>query len=258
MARLPDALRALGRLDVKYRMAHVEGLEGDRLTLANHVEVRLRTSQPGAEIRYTTDGSDPTETSTKYDGPFKLNVSEQGTRVTARAFANGRSSAPRAATYTQTTYRAADRLVVVQPGLRYQYYEASVRSTKAIDTLPPTREAVVPGVARKGDERAERYAIRLTGYLKVPDDAMYEFALSSDDGSSLEIGGKVVVDNDGFHGDEQRTGMIALRGGLHPISVRYFQGTGGASLSLSFRRGGPEWIPVPDAWYALAALSGSR
>ena len=255
VARLPGALRSLDRLGVNYRIPHVEGLEGDRLTLSRRVEIRLTTMMPGAEIRYTTDGTDPTAASAKYERPFRLDVSPQGTRVTARAFApNGRSSAPRAATFTQTTWRPADRLVVVQSGLRYQYYEASVRSTRGIDSLPMTREAMVPGIGRKGDERAERYAIRLTGYLRVPDDALYEFALTSDDGSSMDIGDRTVVDNDGFHGDLQRTGMIALRKGLHPIVVRYFQGTGGASLSLRYRVGEASWSPVPDSWFVLAAL----
>jgi hexosaminidase len=186
-----------------------------------------------------------------------VTVSEQGTRVTARAFtADGRSSPPRAATFTRTTFRPADRLTVVQPGLRSLYYETSVRSTTAIDSIPPAREGMVAGVARRGDERAERYALRLTGYLRVPDNALYEFALSSDDGSTLEIGGRIVVNNDGLHGNEERTGMIALRKGLHPVTVRYFQGTGGASLVLRYRRGQGPWSPVPDDWFVQAALPG--
>jgi hexosaminidase len=259
VARLPGAMRSLGRLGVAYRVPHVEGLEGDRLTLGNGITIALRTMTPEAEIRYTTDGTDPTPASPKYERPFRLRVSPAGARVTARAFtASGRASAPRAATFTQTTYRPADRLVVVQTGLRYLYYETSVRTTGAIDTLPPTREAIVPGVARRGDERAERYAVKLAGYLRVPDDALYEFALTSDDGSTLEIGGQIVVNNDGFHGDERRTGMIALRAGLHPITVRYFQGTGGASLALRYRRGDGAWQDVPDRWYALAAPTSGR
>ena len=258
VARLPNALRALDKVGVGYRVPHVDGLEGDRLTLASGIDIRLSTMAPGATIHYTTDGSDPATSSPTYERPFRLSVSPQGTTVTARAFMpNGRSSAPSAATFTQTTHRPADNLVVVQQGLRYLYYERSVRSVRAIDTLPMTREAMVPNVARKGDETAERYAIKLQGYIRVPADGLYEFALSSDDGSNLEIGERVVVNNDGLHGDEQRTGMIALRKGLHPIIVRYFQGGGGASLSLRYRTGdGAGWEPVPDNWFVLAALSG--
>jgi hexosaminidase len=257
--RVPGALRSLGRLGVNYRIPHVEGLEGDRLTLEEGVQIRLHTMMPGAEIRYTTDGSDPTRASAKYEAPFQLHVSEEGSRVTARAFTpDGRASAPRAATFTRTTYRPAEHLTVVQAGIRYQYYEADVRSTRAIDPLTATREAVIVGVRRRGSERAERYAIRLAGYLRVPNDALYEFALSSDDGSSLDIGGRTIIDNDGFHGEEERTGMIALRAGLHPITVRYFQGTGGAALSLRYRRGEGSWAVVPDSWFVLAALPGAR
>jgi hexosaminidase len=256
VARLPNALRALDRLGVNYRVPHVDGLEGDRLTLASSIEVRLSTMAPGGVIRYTTDGSDPTASSPKYDRPFRLSVSPQGTKVTARAFMpNGKASAPRAATFTQTTHRPADKLVVVEPGLRYLYYERSVRSVRAIDTLPMTREAMVTNVKRKGDETAERYAIKLHGYINVPSDGLYEFALSSDDGSNLEIGERVVVNNDGLHGDEERTGMIALRKGLHPVIVRYFQGGGGSSLSLRYRLSEKDaWMPVPDTWFVLAAL----
>jgi hexosaminidase len=258
VARLPNALRALDKAGVGYRIPHVDGLEGDRLTLASSVDVQLSTMAPGAEIRYTIDGSDPTTSSPKYERPFRLSVSPQGTTVTARAFMpNGRSSARRASTFIQTTHRPADKLVVVQQGLRYLYSERSVRSVRAIDSLPMTREAMVTNVMRKGDETAERYAIRLEGYIRVPVDGMFEFALSSDDGSNLEIGQRLVVNNDGLHGDEQRTGMIALRKGLHPITVRYFQGGGGASLSLRYRlsEAGP-WIAVPDGWFVLAALPG--
>jgi hexosaminidase len=234
-ARLPDALRALDRLGVSYRVPTVDGLDGDRLTLASTVDVTLRSLLPDADVRYTTDGSDPTTSSQKYERPFRLGVSPQGT--------------------TQTTHRPADDLVVVQEGLSYQYFETSVRSVRRIDSLPQTREAIVKRVERKGDETAERYALRLSGYLRVPGDGLYEFALSSDDGSNLEIGGRVVVNNDGLHGDEERTGMIALRKGLHPIIVRYFQGGGGASLALRYRRTEKEpWKPVPDQWFVLAAL----
>jgi hypothetical protein len=103
-------------------------------------------------------------------------------------------------------------------------------------------------VSRRGDERPERYAIRFTGWLKVPDDALYEFGLSSDDGSNLSIGERVVVDNDGFHGVEEKTGMIALRAGLHPVTVRFFQAGGGVGLILRYRADSGVWQPVPAEW----------
>jgi hexosaminidase len=210
---------------------------------------------PDAEIRYTVDGSDPTQNSTRYTGPVRLPVDASGVQVTARVYTrDGRASPPRAATFTRTTYRSADMPAAVQPGLRAEYYDAAIRSVRSIDTLRAARTSTIPTVGL-GGERAERYALRLTGYLDVPDDGLYEFALTSDDGSSLQVGDRVVVNNDGLHGDEERTGMIALRRGLHPVTVRYFQGGGGASLSLRYRRGGADWLPVPDDWFRHASTS---
>jgi hexosaminidase len=256
LARIPPALRTLGRRGVAFRIPHVEGLEGDRLTLDDNVTITLSTAMPGAQVRYTTDGTDPTATSALYERPFQISATPQGTRVTARTFtADGRASAPRAATFTRTTYRPADDLLVVEQGIRHLYFQRSVRSVRSIDTLSGARESKVTSVALQPADTAERYAVRMTGYLRVPDDALYEFALSSDDGSNFEIGGQVVVNNDGLHGDEERTGMIALRKGLHPFVVRYFQGGGGASLALRYRRNAAQaWQIVPESWHVQAAL----
>jgi hexosaminidase len=255
-ARLPAALSSLGRLGVAFRIPHVEGLEGDRLTLDDNVTITLSTAMPGAQVRYTTDGTDPTATSALYERPFQISATPQGTRVTARTFtADGRASAPRAATFSRTTYRPADDLLVVEQGIRHLYFQRSVRSVRFIDTLSGARESKVTSVALQPADTAERYAVRMTGYLRVPDDALYEFALSSDDGSNFEIGGQVVVNNDGLHGDEERTGMIALRKGLHPFVVRYFQGGGGTSLALRYRRNAAQaWQIVPESWHVQAAL----
>lgn len=50
------------------------------------VSVTLSTTTPGATIRYTTDGSEPKETSTAVAGPLNLTTS---TALRARAFLNG-------------------------------------------------------------------------------------------------------------------------------------------------------------------------
>lgn len=253
-ARLPAALRTLGSLGVNYRVPPVTGLEGDRLTLDGSVTVTLGSMMRDGDIRYTTDGSDPARTSANYVGPIRVPVDTTGTTVTARVFtSDGHVSPPRAATFTRTTYRPADDLIVLQTGLRAEYFTNGVRSVRAIDGLQGAREAVVSNVGL-GDERAERFALRLSGYLNVPADGLYEFALTSDDGSAMDVGGTRVVNNDGAHGAETRTGMVALRKGLHPVTVRYFQGGGGASLSLQYRRGDGAWAPVPDAWFVQAAL----
>ncbi|MDH5235899.1 MAG: PA14 domain-containing protein, partial [Gemmatimonadota bacterium] len=221
------------------------------LTLEPTARLTLAVPLAGAEIRYTLDGSDPTSASTRYTGPFDVAVTPDGVRVIARAFtAEGKASPPRAATFRRTAFRDASPIEasLLRAGLRYTYAEATVRSAAAVDTLPSTRQGVAPAVARLGDERPEQYAIRFDGFLAIPEDGLYEFGLSSDDGSTLVIGDEIVVDNDGFHGTAERAGMVALRAGLHPVVVRYFQAGGGSDLALRVRRDGAPWQSLPPGW----------
>lgn len=79
---------------------------------------------------------------------------------------------------------------------------------------------------------------------------MYTIALTSDDGSVLEIGDRVVVDNDGWHSEAERTGMIALEAGIHPLTVRFVQGSGGSALSATITPEGGAAVPLAGAWLA--------
>ena len=67
------------------------------------------------------------------------------------------------------------------------------------------------------------YGLVMRGYVQIPSEGLYEFGLSSDDGSVLWIGDSLVVDNDGLHGSGEIPGQIALKAGLHPITIKMFQ-----------------------------------
>ena len=58
------------------------------------------TAEDGAEIRYTTDGSEPTTTSTLYSAPVTLTAT---TTVKAKAFKNGTASTTTSRTYTKSS-----------------------------------------------------------------------------------------------------------------------------------------------------------
>ncbi len=247
-ARVPYALRSLDKMHVGYRMPDVTGLAGDRLSLRNAVTITLSTMVPDGVIRYTTDGGVPTASSAQYSAPFTVPVDQRGVRVSAKAFAtDGRASSTRSAMYARTSLVAPVK-ANVSAGLNYSYYELTARSVAMLDTARVVKSGVVNAVGRRGDERAENYGVRLAGFIRVPSDGLYEFALTSDDGSTLTVADRVVVDNDGYHGAEEKMGMIALGGGLHPFVLRYAQATGGAELSLRVRRDGGEWREVPGDW----------
>ena len=85
--RLETHLGRLDRLDVGYCRAFWNPfIEFHKDTEYSKV-VTMSVDAPGAEIRYTLDGSTPTVSSPVYEGPFAINRQQ---RVTAAAFRNGK------------------------------------------------------------------------------------------------------------------------------------------------------------------------
>ena len=246
--RLPAALAALDRLDVNYRVPHPGGLESDRLTLGDTAVVALTTLLPGAsEIRYTLDGTMPDSSSPRYAAPLRIPVARGAVRVTARVFTpDGRASPPRSASVARTSLRpaAAVDTARLRPGLRFAYHEASLSSARSLERGRAKSVGVADSVGLQGRERAEGFGLRFTGFVRVPADGIYAFTLDSDDGSVLRIGNEEVVDNDGMHSEKAVSGMVALAAGLHPITIEYVQGGGGASLRAFVEREGGAREPL--------------
>lgn len=80
---------------------------------ATPISVSLICMTPGAEIRYTTDGTDPTETSVLYGAPIEVN----GTRtIKARAFKSGWNASPvNSSTYNFTGITVAAPVINPTP-----------------------------------------------------------------------------------------------------------------------------------------------
>jgi beta-glucosidase len=79
------------------------------------------------------------------------------------------------------------------------------------------------------------YSARWTGWVTAPATAVYEFALTSDDGSRLFLDNKLVVDNWGDHGAYTKSvTMNLLAGQRHKITVEYYQATSDASIYLQW------------------------
>jgi hypothetical protein len=84
----------------------------------------------------------------------------------------------------------------------------------------------------------EEFSVEWNGWLRIDRDGQYTFSTRSDDGSTIEIDGGVVVDNGGVHDPTTRAATIAMTPGVHQIRVRFLQTTGGFQFRAS-------WTP-PD------------
>ena len=250
IGRLPTVLGTLDALRVNYRIPDVAGLEeGDQATLGESATVTLRAPATG-RIHYTVDGSDPTLLSPTYTMPLSVRLNDTPVTVTARLeAANGRLGMPRSASWRRAKWLDPARgdATGLTMGLSYTYAEGSADSVAAVAALPVLRSGSVATVQLAGNERPERFAVTLEGWIQVQADALYEFSLSSDDGSVLWIDGQKVVDNDGYHGPDAKQEATALRTGLHRVRVVMFQGGGAKTLSLGWRRqGDAQFYPIPS------------
>ncbi|MEM9819616.1 MAG: family 16 glycoside hydrolase [Bacteroidota bacterium] len=92
------------------------------------------------------------------------------------------------------------------------------------------------------------FAIFFTGYIKIDVKGEYTFRLASDDGSKLLINGQQIIDHDGLHGADEKDGAVALDVGYHQIDIDFFQGYGGKSIVLSWKKPDkPFFTMVPKA-----------
>jgi hypothetical protein len=73
------------------------------------------------------------------------------------------------------------------------------------------------------------------GYIQIDDIGAYTFYTSSDDGSRLYINGTMVVDNDGLHGTQERSGVFNFASaGRYAIKVTFFENGGGEVLNVQY------------------------
>ena len=221
------------------------------------IAAALATTTSGAEIRYTLDGSEPTETSALYAAPVPV---DRSLTLKAKGFKPG--AAP-SRTLTLEAEKAVFRKgapageTATRPGVAYSYYEGvfscvnDIRKGKYVSsgTMP------APSIAQAPQE--DHFAYVFTGLILIPERGVWEFMTKSDDGSVLTIGDRRVVDNDGSHASVMATGRVALEAGLHPYTLLYFEDYEGQDLSWGWKAPGAEGFEaIPEANLRMTDFRG--
>lgn len=89
------------------------------------------------------------------------------------------------------------------------------------------------GVARGFDtdlrgDRADGYAFKFRGLLRVPADGLYVLHMQGSDGYRIVVDGRDALVWDGPHGPAEKTAVVNLARGDHPLAVDYFVDQPGA------------------------------
>ena len=172
-----------------------------------------------------------------YTKPFRI---EKTSIIKARAFQT--SNLPSAIlTETARTYDWMKAAGDVHPGrgIGYRYFqpEQKINMISAFQS-EPVSSGITDSMTITRKKRMDKFALEFSGYIKIDKEAIYNFFTQSDDGSKLFIDDVEIVNNDGDHGLEEKSGKAALRKGFHKIMVLYFDSGGGNELHVLMQTGG--------------------
>ncbi|TXJ28327.1 MAG: T9SS type A sorting domain-containing protein [Chitinophagaceae bacterium] len=125
-------------------------------------------------------------------------------------------------------------------GVDYKYYEIDgMSAVPAFTTANPKKTGRTTNFNIAMADRADNFAVWLSGYINITKAGTYTFYTSSDDGSVLYIGGTStsnrVVNNDGLHGNTEKSGTKTLAVGMYPIYVGFFEAGGDQILTVSYK-----------------------
>lgn len=229
----------LDALNINYRLPDLEGFY-DNNVFTDQTEVQVSSMLPGLDIRYTTDGSIPTLTSTRYTGPVKIDTT---TSFIFRCFRTNGSAGDIVKTkFTKENYAEPVTVTPGEKGLKATWHKYRGNNCGDIEKAPVNGEYTVEEIAIPQEIKGD-IGLILEGFLEIPADGIYTFALLSDDGSILNINGDTVIDNDGPHSPKEIIGQKALKKGLHPLKVYYFDHNGGTLQMTMFNSLGEKLKP---------------
>ena len=100
----------------------------------------------------------------------------------------------------------------------------------------------------------DNFLAHVTGFINVTQAGTYEFNLASDDGSRLFIGDNLVIDHNGLHGKQFKSGKTELNVGENSIRVEMFENGADEALELQWKKpGDKEFTTVPASAFTTPA-----
>ncbi|QEM03271.1 family 20 glycosylhydrolase [Mucilaginibacter rubeus] len=246
LERLTQQYKRMDAMKINYRLPDLPNLL-NQYVFTDEGKLSIASPLPSLTIRYTTDGSLPDSKSPVLPSPLTVSKSEL-VRVAAFTPTGTRGDVYNL-NYTQQQMLGPVKIAPPKPGLKATYYKEFFKKTALmqnakVDSTFSTDKIEVPATVK-----APSFGITYKGYIDVPTDGIYSFYLTCDDGGVLYIGDKTVVDNDGNHSAQERSGQVALKMGVHPFKLDFIEGGGGFKLLLKYSVDGSAPQDVPSSWF---------
>jgi Cellulase (glycosyl hydrolase family 5)/Concanavalin A-like lectin/glucanases superfamily/Chitobiase/beta-hexosaminidase C-terminal domain len=233
------------------------GQENNRVTIEPHggdfigsENISMHTFVENTDIYYTTDGSNPDESSTLYTGAFSIT---SGNTIKAKIIEPPLLDAPvDTAVFTEGGQDAVTLTNAVS-GLRYWYYEGEWNTTPDFDTLQADSTGTCTTFSPYQNGFSGGKALLWKGYINISQGSVYYFNSRVDaaGGMKMSIGDQQVILNGSDTGvsTTYSVGRIVLEAGMHPIELGYTWPTGASSLfDIEIQRpGDTQFVNIPSS-----------
>lgn len=204
------------------------------------VIVTISDALPTASIRYTTDGSKPTNTSALYTNtPLTIAAS---TLLKAKAFSPGSRDSGTA---------SAGFLIDGGPGsgngLTGTYFSNIDLTGNTHVRVDPTVDFDWGGGSPINGVDGNNWSVRWTGFVQPRVTGNITFTTATDDGVRVWVNNQLVIDNWTYHAYTLDNGAINLTTGTkYPIQMEFFQGYGGSLAHLYWSNFLQSIAPIPQ------------
>ena len=142
-------------------------------------------------------------------------------------------------------------------GLEWECFEIDIDGDKLpeLDGVVPTAKGATDRVDVDVRTRDDRFALRFSGLLLVPQSGEWTFTLGSDDSSWLWIDDELVVANAKVAPHSKKSGTVRLESGAHRMRIVFTELGGQESLEFLWRGPSTDVSPVPSSALARKAVN---
>jgi len=197
-------------------------------------EIAIETQEGSSITRYTTDGSDPDNSSPLYEKAFTV---RETTVVKAKSFNERGDESLVSTAYFRVV--GSDK----GNGLKTRWYRQSgLKQLPDFSSLTSDSTWISSEFSTDLEmmenllgQKDGGFALTFEGFIDIDSPGEYVFSTQSDDGSQLFINGQLIVDNDGNHGVLEESGSVDLTMGRHPILVTFYNNGGGFWLDAFYK-----------------------
>jgi len=239
-----------------YSQDPVELAPAGGIVLAGH-PVPLAVFGSRLDIHYTTDGSEPTRESPRYEAGPILVSDPARTRV---KLISTRGVFDRELAVNLKFGAALPPARGLRPGKagddwHYALYPSGAwPDLEAQRRVKPLREGTAARNLSLSDLGRERVTGRLVRNLSIPSDGYYIFGMRASR-ARLRLGGTQLISNDGPDDQRMHSDIVPLRRGIYPLSIDFESATGNPSLYVAVVRctdDRPQWW-TQHPWIELSA-----